>query len=122
MPRITVEDEESFEAPEGKRLVLCIEDAGIDILHRCGGNAICNKRTLACPWGRRFFIDGRDARVTCAPVLVLALVAPASGSVRTYSRDLLWLISNWKPKYRLTSVSSRTNKLNFVSRRPRLLL
>ena len=31
----------AFEAPEGKKLVLCIEDAGIDILHRCGGNARC---------------------------------------------------------------------------------
>src|SRR4026208_753006 len=29
------------EAPEGKKLVLVIEDAGIDILHRCGGNARC---------------------------------------------------------------------------------
>src|SRR5436189_3883231 len=29
------------EAPEGKKLVLAIEDAGIDILHRCGGNARC---------------------------------------------------------------------------------
>lgn len=27
--------------PEGKKLVLAIEDAGIDILHRCGGNAKC---------------------------------------------------------------------------------
>jgi ferredoxin len=41
MPQITVEGEETFEAPAGKRLVLCIEDAGIDILHRCGGNALC---------------------------------------------------------------------------------
>ena len=41
MPRITVEGEESFDAPVGKKLVLCIEDAGIDILHRCGGNALC---------------------------------------------------------------------------------
>jgi ferredoxin len=30
-----------IEAPEGKKLVLAIEDAGIDILHRCGGNARC---------------------------------------------------------------------------------
>jgi len=30
-----------FEAPAGKKLVLAIEDAGIDILHRCGGNARC---------------------------------------------------------------------------------
>jgi ferredoxin len=29
------------ETPEGKRLVLALEDAGIDILHRCGGNARC---------------------------------------------------------------------------------
>jgi ferredoxin len=29
------------EADEGRRLVLAIEDAGVDILHRCGGNARC---------------------------------------------------------------------------------
>jgi ferredoxin len=29
------------EALEGKKLVLAIEDAGVDILHRCGGNARC---------------------------------------------------------------------------------
>jgi len=31
----------AFEAEQGRRLVLAIEDAGIDILHRCGGNAKC---------------------------------------------------------------------------------
>jgi ferredoxin len=31
----------TFEASDGKRLVLAIKDAGIDILHRCGGNAKC---------------------------------------------------------------------------------
>ncbi|HZO88399.1 MAG TPA: 2Fe-2S iron-sulfur cluster-binding protein [Chthonomonadaceae bacterium] len=41
MPQITVEGEKTFEAEEGKKLVLCIEDAGIDILHRCGGLARC---------------------------------------------------------------------------------
>src|ERR1700704_4669304 len=30
-----------IEAPTGKKLVLVLEDAGIDILHRCGGNARC---------------------------------------------------------------------------------
>jgi ferredoxin len=30
-----------IEPPAGKKLVLAIEDAGIDILHRCGGNARC---------------------------------------------------------------------------------
>ena len=32
----------TFSAPDGKRLVLAIKDeGGIDILHRCGGNAKC---------------------------------------------------------------------------------
>lgn len=30
-----------IEAEEGRKLVLCLEDNGIDILHRCGGNAKC---------------------------------------------------------------------------------
>ena len=44
MPEITAETANgtvNIEAPEGKKLVLAIEDAGIDILHRCGGNARC---------------------------------------------------------------------------------
>ena len=31
----------AFEAEEGRKLVLCLEDNGVDILHRCGGNAKC---------------------------------------------------------------------------------
>ena len=34
-------DGKTFEAADGKRLVNAIEDAGIDILHRCGGRAKC---------------------------------------------------------------------------------
>jgi ferredoxin len=44
MPQITAETANgthTIEAPGGKKLVLVIEDAGIDILHRCGGNARC---------------------------------------------------------------------------------
>jgi ferredoxin len=44
MPRITAEvanGTTEFEAEEGRKLVLAIEDSGIDILHRCGGNAKC---------------------------------------------------------------------------------
>lgn len=44
MRKITAETAEgtiAFEAEEGKKLVLCLEDNGIDILHRCGGNARC---------------------------------------------------------------------------------
>ena len=31
----------AFDAEPGTRLVLALEDAGIDVLHRCGGNARC---------------------------------------------------------------------------------
>jgi len=41
MPIVTVEGEKSFEVQAGTKLVLAIEDAGIDILHKCGGNARC---------------------------------------------------------------------------------
>lgn len=41
MPIVTVEGEKSFEVASGTKLVLAIEDAGIDILHRCGGVAKC---------------------------------------------------------------------------------
>jgi ferredoxin len=44
MPKIQAETATGVvetEAPEGKKLVLTLEDAGIDILHRCGGNARC---------------------------------------------------------------------------------
>jgi ferredoxin len=44
MPNIeatTASGTQTITAPEGKKLVLVIEDAGIDILHRCGGNARC---------------------------------------------------------------------------------
>lgn len=44
MPKIQAETASGLvetEAPAGKKLVLAIEDAGIDILHRCGGNARC---------------------------------------------------------------------------------
>ena len=32
---------QTVEAAEGRKLVLALEDGGIDILHRCGGNAKC---------------------------------------------------------------------------------
>src|ERR1700759_3169156 len=41
MPTVTVDGEKEFPVEAGKKLVLAIEDAGIDILHRCGGNAKC---------------------------------------------------------------------------------
>ena len=44
MPKIQAETANGLvetEVPAGKKLVLALEDAGIDILHRCGGNARC---------------------------------------------------------------------------------
>src|SRR5262245_23417455 len=42
MPTLTVEGVGVFDVPPGKRLVLALEDeARIDQLHACGGNARC---------------------------------------------------------------------------------
>jgi ferredoxin len=44
MPKITVEAAGgivAFEVEKDRKLVLCLEDNGVDILHRCGGNAKC---------------------------------------------------------------------------------
>ena len=58
MPKIEAETAtglQAFDAPQGKKLVLAIEDAGIDILHRCGGNARCT----TC---RVQFVSGEPSR------------------------------------------------------------
>ena len=44
MPKVTAETAtgaREFEAEAGRKLVLAIEDNGVDILHRCGGKAKC---------------------------------------------------------------------------------
>ncbi|WP_078393519.1 2Fe-2S iron-sulfur cluster-binding protein [Shouchella patagoniensis] len=41
MPTIHAEGYHSFTVESGKKLVLALEDNGVDILHRCGGNARC---------------------------------------------------------------------------------
>ena len=66
MPKLVVEGVGEFEVPAGKRLVLALEqDAGIDQLHACGGNARCT----TC---RVEFIAGEPARMTVAEREVLA--------------------------------------------------
>jgi len=60
MPKLTVDGFGTFDVPEGKRLVLALEqDAGVDQLHACGGNAKCT----TC---RVEFIDGEPSRMTAA--------------------------------------------------------
>jgi ferredoxin len=67
MPNLTVEDVGQFEVPEGKRLVLALEqDAKIDQLHACGGHARCT----TC---RVEFLDGEPDRMTVAERDVLAV-------------------------------------------------
>lgn len=66
MPRLTVEGFDPVDVVSGKRLVRAIEeDAGVDVLHACGGNARCT----TC---RVEFIDGEPGRMTQAERLKLA--------------------------------------------------
>ncbi|HOB75904.1 MAG TPA: 2Fe-2S iron-sulfur cluster-binding protein [Phycisphaerae bacterium] len=65
MPKLTVEGVGTFDVPEGKRLVLALEDeAGVDQLHACGGHAKCT----TC---RVEFITGEPERMTEAEKGVL---------------------------------------------------
>lgn len=66
MPKLSVEGVGEFEVPSGKRLVLALEDeAGIDQLHACGGNARCT----TC---RVNFTAGEPDKMTAAEKSVLA--------------------------------------------------
>jgi ferredoxin len=65
VPRIEVENAGTFEVEEGKRLVLAIEeDAGVDILHRCGSYAKCTTCRIE-------FVEGEPEKMTKAELEVL---------------------------------------------------
>ena len=65
MPQLTVEGVGSFEVPAGKRLVLAlVDEAGVDQLHACGGNARCT----TC---RVEFVSGEPEKITEAEKQVL---------------------------------------------------
>ncbi len=59
MATITLSDDSTIDAPANQRLVLAIEDSGVDILHECGGNARCT----TC---RVHFLAGEPDRMTKA--------------------------------------------------------
>ena len=60
MPKLTVDGYGTFDIAENKRLVLALEqDAKVDQLHACGGNARCT----TC---RVEFIDGEPSKMTVA--------------------------------------------------------
>jgi len=66
MPKLTVESVGEFEVPQDKRLVLALEDeAKVDQLHACGGNARCT----TC---RVEFVAGEPNRMTVAEKTALA--------------------------------------------------
>src|SRR5580704_12831397 len=66
MPKLKVDGVGEFEVAQGKRLVLALEDeAQIDQLHACGGNARCT----TC---RVEFVAGEPAKMTAAEKSVLA--------------------------------------------------
>ena len=66
MPQLTVSDVGSFQVPEGKRLVnALIDEAKVDQLHACGGNARCT----TC---RVEFVAGEPEKMTEAEKNVLA--------------------------------------------------
>ena len=66
MPKLTVEGVGEFEVPAGKRLVLALTDeAKVDQLHACGGNARCT----TC---RVEFVGGEPDQMTEAEKNVLA--------------------------------------------------
>ena len=65
MPKLTVEGVGEFEVPSGKRLVNALtQDAGVDQLHACGGNARCT----TC---RVEFVAGEPDQMTVAEKQVL---------------------------------------------------
>lgn len=76
MPVVVIEGEpDPIVAESGRRLVLAIEDAGIDILHRCGGNARCT----SC---RVEVLDGDPGSMTEAESARLARVEDRTDSMR----------------------------------------
>src|ERR687898_3555494 len=65
MPKLEIEGVGTFDVPEDKRLVLAIEeDAGVDIMHRCGSYA-------ACTTCRIEYLEGEPEKMTRAEVWVL---------------------------------------------------
>ena len=59
MPKLTIDGVGTYDVTDGQRLVLAIEQQGVDILHACGGNARCT----TC---RVEFIEGEPAAMTRA--------------------------------------------------------
>ncbi|MDR9854887.1 2Fe-2S iron-sulfur cluster-binding protein [Paenibacillus sp. VCA1] len=75
MPTIHVEGKQAIEAADGQKLVLALEDNGVDILHRCGGNARCT----TC---RVEVIEGDAGAIGEAEAAILAAKGIAEPNIR----------------------------------------
>ncbi len=65
MPKLEVEGVGTFDVQEGKRLVLAIEeDAGVDIMHRCGSYAVCTTCQIE-------YLEGEPEKMTRAEIWAL---------------------------------------------------
>jgi len=93
--RITVhvQDEGDVTVERGRRLVLGLEDAGIDILHRCGGNARCatcrvevieGEPTPVTPWEETRLAELKNRRETTRLACQIRVQAPLT--VRVVNR------------------------------------
>src|SRR5947208_16240559 len=99
MPLLKVDGVGEFEVPQGKRLVLALEDdAKIDQLHACRGNARCT----TC---RVEFISGAPDKMTVAEKSVLA--ARGLSGVRL-SCQIIW--QHAMTVRAITRLSSRARK------------
>ena len=73
MPKLTIENGATVDVPEGKRLInALLDEAGLDAMHACGGNARCT----TC---RVEFVAGEPAKHTKAEKDILAARGIASG-------------------------------------------
>src|SRR5262249_4443323 len=92
MPKLTVEGVGEFEVPQGKRLVLALEDeAHVDQLHACGGNARCTTCRMQFAAGEpdRMTVGERPvqgARAVCGVRLSCQIVCDQDMTVRAISR------------------------------------
>jgi len=92
VPKLTVEGVGEFEVPAGKRLVLALTDeAGVDQLHACGGNAKCTTCKVEVLTGEPTQMTEAEQRVLAAKGLTgvrlsCQLACDADIAVRCVSR------------------------------------
>ena len=64
MAKLEIEGFKTVEVPAGKRLVLAIKEAGVDVLHACGGKGRCTTCKVE-------FVSGEPKKMTLAEKEVL---------------------------------------------------